>query len=193
MLNKITQMFLIFVTLGLLVTFNLVCSLEKRTKENNQDISTLNMYMSYEKDDSLTIPEMIPIYVGPLYITGGAYNEDTGKAPGYYTINDCKPTKLGEIRENSILINGDTPNDFDTFAFKTIEYFKVVTKNMTDTFYVMHMNSKMRDKNFEIVVELNDGPNYDRVIYLFQNGKKYMMLLWKDNMNIIEPDKSNEI
>lgn len=172
MTSKITQIILITVTLSL--------------------GNVLDMYESYEKDDSLTIPEMIPIYEGPLYITGGAYCTDTGKAPGYYTIKQCKPVKLGEIHGNSILINGNN-NAFDTFAFKTIEYYKVVTKNKTDTFYVMHMNSKMHGRNFEIVVELNDGPHYDRVIYLFENGRKYMMLLWKDNMNIAEPDKSNQI
>lgn len=173
MLNKITQLILIIVSLSL--------------------GNVLDMYKSYEKDDSLTIPEMIPFYVGPLYITGGAYSEDTGKTPGHYTIQKCKPTKLGEIHQNSILINGDTPSNFDTFAFKTIEYFKVVTKNEKDTFYVMHMNSKMHGKNFEIVVELKDGPHYDRVIYLFEKGKRYMMLLWRDNNSLAEPDKSNQI
>lgn len=165
MVNKIIQVVLIAVTLCM--------------------GNVLDMYSSYEKDDSLTIPEMIPIYVGPLYITGGAFEK--------YYLNKCEPMKLGEIQENNILLNVDKPNTFDTFSFKTIEYFKVINKSKTDTFYVMHMNSKKNNKDFEIVVELKDGPHYDRVIYLFENGKKYMMLYWLDEMNITKPNKSNQI
>lgn len=168
-------------TLMLIAMIFIAFYIHKTTSATN----VLDMYGSYEKNDSLTIPEMIPVYVGPLYITGGVFDR-------YYTA-ECKPTKLGEIQANNILLNGDSAGTFDTFSFKTVDYYKVTTKDNTDTFYVMHMNSNLRGKKFEIVVELRGGPHYDRVIYLFENGKKYMMLYWKDNMGIAVPDKSNEI
>jgi hypothetical protein len=48
--------------------------------------NVLDMYGTYEKDDSLTIPEMIPVYTGPFYITGGAFDQ-------HYTAK-CAPTQL---------------------------------------------------------------------------------------------------
>lgn len=168
------------IQIALITTVSLFISCT--TKEST---SVLDMYKTYEKDTSLTIPEMIPVYVGPLYITGGAFDR-------YYTAK-CNPTKLGEIKANSLLINGDLSGTFDTFSFKTIEYFKVTAKTSMDTFYVMHMNSVMKGKKFEIVVELREGPHYDRTIFLFEEGKRYMMLFWKDSINIAEPDKSKEI
>jgi len=146
--------------------------------------NVLDMYGSYVKDTTLTIQEMIPVYTGNLYVTGGAW--------GRYFTKQCAPTILGEIESNSISINGEKTK-YDTFTLKEIEYYKVTDKYTADTFYVMHINSVMKSKKFEIVVELREGPHYDRTIFLFEEGKRYMMLFWKDGKNIAEPDNSKKI
>lgn len=146
--------------------------------------NVLDMYGTYEKDTSLTIPEMIPVYTGPLYITGGAFNK-------HYT-EKCAPTQLGKVLSNSILINADS-GAYDTFSFEDIEYYKVTDKANPDTFYVMHMNSQLHGKNFDIVVELREGPHYNRVIYLFEEGNRYMMLFWKDKIHVTTPLTKNKI
>ena len=146
--------------------------------------NVLDMYETYEKDDSLTIPEILPVYTGPLYVTGGAFDQ-------YYTA-ECAPTQLGKVLSNSILINADS-GAYDTFSFENIEYYKVTDKANPDTFYVMHMNSKLHDKDFEIIVELREGPHYNRVIYLFEEGQRYMMLFWKNKIHVTTPSTQNEI
>jgi hypothetical protein len=127
-----------------------------------------DMYGSYEKDSSMTLSKMIPVYTGLFYVTGGFFNNSI--------IRDTTPTLMGEIKSNEITIISENY----TLSFDTIEYYKVTDKISSATFYIMSINSTIGNDSYNIIIELRRGLNYERILFLYKNDKKRMMLFWKD-------------
>ena len=129
----------------------------------------LDMYDSYSFDESYS--SMNSAYTGPLITVGGAMIDTQTNDISY--ISDMNPEKVGFIETNNITLI-DSINEI--YSFDSISYYNV-TKN-ADTFYVMKIISKMNNENYDIIIELNDGPNYDRILNIYKKGKIKMMILW---------------
>ncbi|MDD5650184.1 MAG: hypothetical protein PHF86_07210 [Candidatus Nanoarchaeia archaeon] len=140
----------------------------------------LKIYDSVELEDSAN--EMSSVYTGPLVATGGAIT-DINKF-----IKEMKPTKIGYIESNKIILF-DEPNE--VFSFKTIKYYNVRKNN--ETFYIIQIDAQKEDKEqYEIIIELNEGPNYDRTLNIYKNNKPYILILWIENTRLIQK-KNNKI
>jgi len=140
--------------------------------------NVLEKYDSYVLDDSDV--EMSSAYTGPLITTGGAM-------AGISAIENMEPTKIGSVESNKITLI-DEPNEVYVFDF--VKYYQVTLD--ADTFYVIKIDSKMNEHSYEILIELKDGPNYDRTMNIYENGKPKTLILWVEN-NRLTPKKNREI
>lgn len=134
--------------------------------------TALNNYDHYEYDDSIS--EMSSVYTGPLVATGGAMTDINR------FIKEMEPTKIGSIESNKITLIDD-PNKVYTFNY--VKYYKVIQN--IDTFYVMKIDSKMNNQDYEIIIELRNGPNYDRILNIYKNGKPHTLILWIENTRLV--------
>jgi hypothetical protein len=141
--------------------------------------SALKNYDHYEYDDSIS--EMSSVYTGPLVATGGAMTDINR------LIKEMEPTKIGSIESNKIILI-DEPNE--VYIFNCVKYYKV-TQNV-DTFYVMKIDSKMNNQDYEIIIELRSGVNYDRTLNIYKNGKPHTLILWIENTRLV-PKYQNKI
>jgi hypothetical protein len=138
-----------------------------------------DQYDFIEFDDSIS--EMSPAYTGPLVASGGAIAN-----VGY--IIDTIPEPIGTIESNKITLIDD-PNEVYTFDY--IKYYKVI-KNIVDTFYIMKIDAQMNQFAYEIIIELKEGPNYDRTLNIYKDGKISTLILWVENTRLV-PKKVNKI
>lgn len=132
--------------------------------------NVLDIYDSYVVDEIDS--SMSSVYVGPLVATGGAI-------AGFNYITNMQPQIIGSIEPNKIIL---TDSIDEVYSFKTLTYFKV-SKGI-DTFYVMKIESNRNNEKYDIIIELRDGPNYDRTLNIYKNGKPYVLILWKEKARL---------
>ena len=145
--------------------------------------NAMDMYDSYVEDDSLT--EMVPVYVGPLYCTGAALRNLNSDTTRY--IERQAPNITGRVESNSIILNGDSIHPEEVYSFKMVKYYKVTQNN--DTFFVMHMNAKMNNEKYEIIVDLRSASYYNRTIYIIRDNTPCFMILWLDKQYVLKRGK----
>jgi len=133
------------------------------------EILDIARYDSYTFDESDT--EM-PIYNGPLMATGGADTKNF--------IPDMKPVNIGFIEKNKIILIDDPKNEI--YSFDSISFYNV-TKN-GDSFDIIKINAKMNNENYDIIIEINEGPNYDRTLNIYKNGKPHTLILLIENARL---------
>jgi len=140
----------------------------------------LKVYGHYKADEIVT---MMPTpYIGPLFVTGMA-SYDMNRF-----IKKMEPTKIGSIDSNRITLIGEDSLKDEIYIFKTIQYYEV-SKDF-DTFFVAMIDAQRDNKIYEILIELKDGPNYDRTLKIFQNKKPYALFLWVENMRLVQKKNS---
>lgn len=121
-------------------------------------------------------------YCGPIISTGGAMTD----IKRY--ISDMEPENIGNLNKKTIeLYESDTTNNF-RISFKKIKAYQVCADN--DTFNILHI--KCRD-NYEIVIELREGMNFHRSIWIYKNKKSRTLILALDNYKIDFKKTSIEI
>lgn len=123
-------------------------------------------------------------YTGTIWATGGAI-ADMNKY-----IRKMDPTNIGTLKPNQLTIHGDTTHKKETYSFKKVKCYKVSLNN--DTFTVYSLKAKKENQKYHIIIELREGPHYDRIINIHKNKKPYMLILWKDNI-LIKPLKKTKI
>lgn len=117
-------------------------------------------------------------YTGPIFATGGAMSDINRY------IKDMEPTKIGGIEKNSItLIESDTLEN-QIYKFNKATCYKVTSKGQS--FSIIYMKCKMNAEEYEIVIELKEGPNYDRTLNIFKDNKPTVLILCVDNNRIVQ-------
>lgn len=133
--------------------------------------NVLSIYDSYTFDETDSV--MSSVYTGPLFATGGA-NSDINRY-----IKEMNPEKIGFIESNKITLI-DSINE--VYSFDSVNYYEVIKE--TDTFYVIKILAQMNNEKYDIVIELRNGPNYDRVLNIYKNGKPYTLILWIESSRL---------
>jgi hypothetical protein len=142
-----------------------------------------NAISNYDTHKSLyTRKTLNPHYVGPIFATGGAMTDINRY------ITDMAPEKIGAFETNNLTII-DTINQ--VYFFNKVQAY-TVTKN-GESFSVLYMKSKMNNEKYEIIVEIKEGSNFDRTIWVYKNGVKKIIILWVDNSRIVQKKHSDEI
>ena len=141
--------------------------------------SAKNIFSTYDSHKKIyTSKTLNPCYVGPLFTTGGAMTE----VNRYITNMD--PENIGHFSSNKlVLVETDTLLN-QTYTFNKVTAYKV-TKD-TNSFNIMYMRCTMNGEKYEIVVEIKDGPRYDRIITIYKNLKATTLILWLDNSRVIQ-------
>lgn len=131
----------------------------------------LNKYQIIEK--LYTSKNLNTLYCGPIFATGGAMSD----IKRY--IKDMPPEKVGKFEKKTItLFEPDSTQNFE-LNFKKINAYKILSEN--DTFNIIHI--KCRD-NYDIVIELQEGSNFDRSIWIYKEGEPKTLILTVDNLKI---------
>jgi hypothetical protein len=131
----------------------------------------LGKYQIIEK--LYTSTNLNPSYCGPIFATGGAMSD----IKRY--IKDMPPERIGKFEKKTItLFEPDSSQDMK-LNFKKISAYRIFSKN--DTFNILHI--KCRD-NYDIVIELQEGSNYDRSIWIYKKGEPKVLILTIDNIRI---------
>lgn len=130
----------------------------------------LDNYDSYVADE--TDSSMCSAYTGPLVATGGAI-------AGVNYIKNMAPQVIGSIEPNKIILKDSID---EVYSFKTLTYFQV-SKGI-DTFYVIKIEADRNNEKYDIFIELKEGPNYDRTLNIYKNGKPYTLILWKEQARL---------
>lgn len=146
--------------------------IEKKNPTFNNNI--LNKYKTIRFDgiDS-AMPEH---YTGYLFMSGCA-DANMNKM-----IREQDPTNIGKVYSNKLVFFGDKDYPEEIYNFDSISYYEVTTE--IDTFYIMHINTKKNSINYEIVIELNGGYNYDRALNIYKNGKLCTLILWVESLKV---------
>jgi hypothetical protein len=113
-------------------------------------------------------------YVGPLFATGAVMKSINKR------IDSMELAYIGFIESNKIILI-DKPSN-EVYTFDSISYYEV-TKNL-QTFYIIKIQSKMNGKNYDIILELNEGYNFDRTLTIYKNGSKETLILLRDFISI---------
>jgi hypothetical protein len=143
----------------------------------------LSIYDSHKKIYSSKT--LNPSYVGPLFSTGGAMTEVNRY------ISEMAPENIGRLSSNKlVLIETDTLLN-QVYTFKKVTAYKVTKDN--NSFNIMYMSCTMNGEKYDIVVEIKEGPEYDRVITIYKNFKAMTMILWLDNSRITPKSHNDEI
>jgi hypothetical protein len=145
--------------------------------------SILGLYDSHKK--IYTSKTLNPHYVGPLFATGGAMTDINRM------ISDMAPEKIGSFTSNSLTLIESAPRENQVYTFKNVKAYKV--SKDTSSFTIMHMKSKMNGEKYDILVEINEGSNYDRTITIYKDGKPLTLILWLDNSKITQKKNNSEI
>lgn len=119
-----------------------------------------------------------PHYVGPVFATGGAMTDINR------LIRNMAPEKIGEFSTNSFTLYETAPLKNQVFTFKKVKAYKVMKDDKE--FTVMQMKGRINNDEFEIIVEIQEGSNYDRTITIYKNKVASILILWVDNAKIIQ-------
>jgi hypothetical protein len=151
-------------------------------------IVTILSVMNVSAKDALSVYEshkriyssktLNPHYVGPVFATGGAMTEINR------LIKNMDPEKIGEFSTNSLTLFETAPLKNQVFNFKKIKAYKV--RKDGNEFTVLHMKGKIDSVKYEIVIEVREGSNYDRTITIYKNNVASILILWIDNIKIIQ-------
>lgn len=136
----------------------------------------LSLYDSHKKLYSSN--SLNPHYVGQVFATGGAMTDINR------LIQDMAPEKIGEFSTNSFTLYETAPLKNQIFTFKKVKAYKVTKDN--NEFTVMQMKGKIDNDKFEIIIEIQEGSNYDRTITIYKNKVASILILWVDNAKIIQ-------
>lgn len=143
----------------------------------------LSIYDSHKK--IYTSKTLNPAYIGPLFTTGGAMTEINRY------ISDMNPENIGHFTGNTlVLVETDTLLN-QVYSFDKVAAYKV-TKD-TNNFNIMYIESTMNGEKYEIIVEIKEGPKYDRIITIYKNLKAMTRILWLDNSKVTQKSHNNEI
>ena len=164
-MKKFLLILSVIISIGIVLVISIVNKQEIKIVSYTHSFNILDMYDSYTFDESS--PIMSSVYTGPLVSTGGAMSDINR------LIKNMEPTVIGSIEKNKITLI-DTINE--VYSFDSISYYNVIKG--IDTFYVIKIIAKMNNENYDIIIELNDGPNYDRILNIYKKGKIKMMILW---------------
>jgi hypothetical protein len=114
-------------------------------------------------------------YCGPIFATGGAMSD----IKRY--IKDMPPEKVGKFEKKTItLFEPDSSQNFK-LNFKKIKAYKILSEN--DTLNILHI--KCRD-SYDIVIELQEGANFDRSIWIYKKGKPKILILTIDQLKMAQ-------
>jgi len=131
---------------------------------------------NYDNHKSLyTSSKLNPFYLGPIFSTGAAMKEINRY------IADMSPENIGKFESNNLTLI-DTVNQ--VFSFKKVKSYKVSQKG--ESFPILYMKSTLNNEKYELIVEIKEGSNYDRIIKIFKDGVQITMILCVDNNNIIQ-------
>lgn len=137
----------------------------------------LNKYQIIEK--LYTSRNLNTLYCGPIFATGGAMSD----IKRYIT--DMPPENVGKFEKKTItLFEPDSTQNFE-LNFKKIKAYKIKFEN--DTFNIIHIKCR---NNYDIVIEIREGSNFDRSIWIYKKGEPKTLILTIDNLNIT-PKKAN--
>jgi hypothetical protein len=125
-------------------------------------------------------------YVGPLFATGGAMSGDVNRM-----ISEMAPENIGSFSSNSLTLIESAPRENQVYTFKKVKCYSV-TQDST-TFNILHIKSKIGSEKYDIIVEMKKGPNYDRTITIYKDGKPLTLILWLDNSKITQKKNNSEI
>lgn len=168
MLNKKLMITLIVITVSVL---------------NGYSKNILNIYDSHKK--LYSSKTMYPCYVGPIFCTGGAMTDINRM------ITNMAPENIGSFTSNSLTLIETAPIQNQVYTFKKFDAYKV-TKDGT-SFTIMHMKSNVGKDKFDILVEMKEGPNYDRTITIYKNNVATTLILWVGNSKIIQKKTTSNI
>jgi hypothetical protein len=143
----------------------------------------LNIYDSHKKVYSSKT--MNPHYVGPIFATGGAM-ADINRL-----IKEMDPEKVGNLTCNNLTLIESAPLKNQVYTFKKVKAYQV--KKSTSNFSVILLKSTMNGENYDILIEIKEGPNYDRTITVYKDGKPQTLILWLDNSKITQKKSNPEI
>jgi hypothetical protein len=143
------------------------------------NISAKNILSIYDSHKKLyTSKSLNPAYIGPLFATGGAMTDINRY------INNMAPEKIGHFTSNTlVLIETDTLLN-QVYTFNKVTAYNV-TKD-TNSFNIMHIVGTLGGEKYDIIVEIKEGPEYDRIITIYKNLKPITIILWLDNSKITQ-------
>lgn len=106
-------------------------------------------------------------------------------------ITNMAPENIGSFTSNSLTLIETAPIQNQVYTFKKFDAYKV-TKDGT-SFTIMHMKSNVGKDKFDILVEMKEGPNYDRTITIYKNNVATTLILWVGNSKIIQKKTTSNI
>lgn len=136
----------------------------------------LSIYDSHKK--IYTSKSINPHYVGPIFCTGGAMSNINR------VIYDMDPEKIGKFTPNSlVLFESDTTKN-QVYTFKKVKSYQVTKDDNSSN--ILAIKSKIGKEKYDIIIEMNEGKNFDRTITIYKDGKALTLVLWVDNARIIQ-------
>lgn len=143
------------------------------------NISAKNILSIYDSHKKLyTSKTLNPAYIGHLFATGGAMTDINRY------ITDMAPENIGHFTSNTlVLFETDTLLN-QVYTFNKVTAYKM-TKD-TNNFNIMYMSCTMNGEKYDIIVEIKEGPEYDRIITIYKNLKPITIILWLDNSRITQ-------
>lgn len=174
MTKKIFIIFLIFAITLINCQKNSFSDNSKNDIHYSNHKNILNRYetLHFDETDSI-IPNH---YTGPLFMSGCA-NSDINKM-----LREETPTKIGHVDTKKITLFGDNDYPEEVYNFDSISYYEVSIN--LDTFYIIYLEAQKDSIDYEIIIELKAGDNYDRTINIYKKGKLSTVILWVENMRI---------
>lgn len=123
----------------------------------------------------------------PFHYTGSLFMSGCANASMNKMLREKDPIKIGNIDPKKITFFGDEDYPEEIYSFDSISYYEVTTN--LDTFYIMYTSAKKDSINYEIIIELNAGSDYDRTLNIFQDGKLCTVILWVESLRVTQKGK----
>ena len=99
-------------------------------------------------------------------------------------IYDMDPEKIGKFTPNSlVLFESDTTKN-QVYTFKKVKSYQVTKDDNSSN--ILAIKSKIGKEKYDIIIEMNEGKNFDRTITIYKDGKALTLVLWVDNARIIQ-------
>lgn len=91
------------------------------------------------------------------------------------------PQKIGYINTNNIVIYKENSEDSMNFKFNKVSYYRIKTADK-DSFSIAYIKANYNKEVYEIVLELRDPVEEDRILFIYKKGIPILIISYPDYM-----------